>query len=154
MHGESFYNGNGQTVTLEMMIKSIDSLEAFEKKFPSEFLANDDQIGYYLRELLWKYDQNASVVSMNAMLAASYVGNIVNGKKRNPSRDALISICLAIGTTVDEVQYLLRYGGQAPLYVRRKRDVVIWFGFMKHMRLEEVDEKLRERGLKPLIKDL
>ena len=148
MHGESFYNGNGQTVTLEMMIKSIDSLEAFEKKFPSEFLANDDQIGYYLRELLWKYDQKASVVSMNAMLAASYVGNIVNGKKRNPSRD------LAIGTTVDEVQYLLRYGGQAPLYVRRKRDVVIWFGFMKHMRLEEVDEKLRERGLKPLIKDL
>ena len=91
---------------------------------------------------------------LNAMLAASYVGNIVNGKKRNPSRDALISICLAIGTTVDEVQYLLRYGGQAPLYVRRKRDVVIWFGFMKHMRLEEVDEKLRERGLKPLIKDL
>lgn len=154
MHGESFYNGNGQTVTLEMMIKSIDSLEAFEKKFPSEFLANDDQIGYYLRELLWKYDQKASVVSMNAMLATSYVGNIVNGKKRNPSRDALISICLAIGTTVEEVQYLLRYGGQAPLYVRRKRDVVIWFGFMKHMRLEEVDEKLRERGLKPLIKDL
>ena len=154
MHGESFYNGNGQTVTLEMMIKSIDSLEAFEKKFPSEFLANDDQIGYYLRELLWKYDQKASVVSMNAMLAASYVGNIVNGKKRNPSRDALISICLAIGTTVDEVQYLLRYGGQAPLYVRRKRDVVIWFGFIKHIRLEEVDEKLLERGLKPLIKDL
>ena len=145
MHGESFYNGNGQTVTLEMMIKSIDSLEAFEKKFPSEFLANDDQIGYYLRELLWKYDQKASVVSMNAMLATSYVGNIVNGK---------ISICFAIGTTVEEVQYLLRYGGQAPLYVRRKRDVVIWFGFMKHMRLEEVDEKLRERGLKPLIKDL
>lgn len=154
MHGESFYNGNGQTVTLEMMIQRIDSLEAFEKEFPSEFLANDDQIGYYLRELLWKYDQKASVVSMNAMLAASYVGNIVNGKKRNPSRDALISICLAIGTTVDEVQYLLRYGGQAPLSVRRKRDVVIWFGFMKHMRLEEVDEKLRERGLKPLIKDL
>ena len=56
MHGESFYNGNGQTVTLEMMIKSIDSLEAFEKKFPSEFLSNDDQIEYYLRELLWKYD--------------------------------------------------------------------------------------------------
>lgn len=154
MSGESFYNGNGQTVTLEMMISRIDSLEEFEKKFPSEFLANDDQIGYYLRKLLWKYDQKASVVSMNAMLAPSYVGNIVNGKKRNPSRDALISICLAIGTMVEEVQYLLRYGGQAPLYVRRKRDVVIWFGFMKHMRLEVVDEKLRERGLKPLIKDL
>ena len=154
MRKESFYNGNRMTVTLEMMMDTIDSLEAFEKRFPSEFLANDDHVGEYLQSLLWKYDQKASVVSTNAMLAASYVGNIINGKKRNPSRDALISICFAIGTTVEEVQYLLRYAGQAPLYVRRRRDVVIWFGFMKQMRLDEVDEKLRERGLKPLIKDL
>jgi hypothetical protein len=154
MRKESFYNGNRMTVTLEMMMNTIDSLEAFEKRFPSEFLANDDHVGEYLQSLLWKYDQKASVVSTNAMLAASYVGNIINGKKRNPSRDALISICFAIGTTVEEVQYLLRYAGQAPLYVRRRRDVVIWFGFMKQMRLDEVDEKLRERGLKPLIKDL
>ena len=154
MRKESFYNGNRMTVTLEMMMDTIDSLEAFEKRFPSEFLANDDHVGEYLQSLLWKYDQKASVVSTNAMLAASYVGNIINGKKRNPSRDALISICFSIGTTVEEVQYLLRYAGQAPLYVRRRRDVVIWFGFMKQMRLDEVDEKLRERGLKPLIKDL
>ena len=154
MRKESFYNGNRMTVTLEMMMDTIDSLEAFEKRFPSEFLANDDHVGEYLQSLLWKYDQKASVVSTNAMLAASYVGNIINGKKRNPSRDALISICFAIGTTVEEVQYLLRYAGLAPLYVRRRRDVVIWFGFMKQMRLDEVDEKLRERGLKPLIKDL
>ena len=154
MRKESFYNGNRMTVTLEMMMDTIDSLEAFEKRFPSEFLANDDHVGEYLQSLLWKYDQKSSVVSTNAMLAASYVGNIINGKKRNPSRDALISICFAIGTTVEEVQYLLRYAGQAPLYVRRRRDVVIWFGFMKQMRLDEVDEKLRERGLKPLIKDL
>ena len=99
MRKESFYNGNRMTVTLEMMMDTIDSLEAFEKRFPSEFLANDDHVGEYLQSLLWKYDQKASVVSTNAMLAASYVGNIINGKKRNPSRDALISICFAIGTT-------------------------------------------------------
>ena len=154
MYEDAFYITNHMTMTLEWMINEIDSLEEFEKKFPSEFLANDDHVGEYLQSLLWKYDQKASVVSTNAMLAASYVGNIINGKKRNPSRDALISICFAIGTTVEEVQYLLRYAGQAPLYVRRRRDVVIWFGFMKQMRLDEVDEKLRERGLKPLIKDL
>ena len=82
----------------------------------------------------------------------SYVGNIINGKKLNPSRDALLSICLAIGTELEEAQYLLKYAGQAPLYVRRKRDVVIWFGFMKHMSLDEVDEKLIKRGYKPLLK--
>lgn len=154
MHNDSFYITNKMTMILEEMIKNMDSLEDFEKKFPFEFLANDDHVGNYLDHLLWKYDQKASVVSQNAMLTHSYVGNIVNGKKRNPSRDALIAICLAIGTTVEEVQYLLKYAGQAPLYVRRKRDVVIWFGFMKQLDLYEVDEKLRERGFKPLIRDL
>lgn len=154
MYKETFYMTNRMTVMLEMMIEGMDSLEEFEKKFPSEFLANDDHVGSYLDHLLQKYDQKASVVSVNAMLAASYVGNIVNGKKRNPSRDALISICLAIGTSVEEVQYLLKYAGQAPLYVRRKRDVVIWFGFMKQMSLDQVDEKLREREFRPLIRSL
>lgn len=154
MRNDSFYITNKMTMILEEMIKRMDSLEEFEENFPSEFLASDDHVGNYLNHLLWKYDQKASVVSQNAMLAHSYVGNIVNGKKRNPSRDALISICLAIGTSVEEVQYLLKYAGQAPLYVRRKRDVIIWFGFMKQMRLDEVDEKLRERKFKPLIRDL
>jgi transcriptional regulator with XRE-family HTH domain len=153
MAQDRFYISNSMTVTLESMINRLDSLEDFEKMFPSEFLANDDHVGNYLAELLWKYDKKASVISQEAMLTHSYVGNIVNGKKRNPSRDALISICLAIGTTIEEVQYLLRYAGQAPLYVRRKRDVVIWFGFMKQMSLDIVNEKLCERGFKPLIKN-
>ena len=125
---------------LEEMITRIDTLEEFEQTFSDEFLDNDDHIGNYLAELLWKYDCKASVVSTSAMLTHSYVGNIVNGKKRNPSRDALICICLTIGTTVEEVQYLLEYAGQAPLYVRRKRDVIIWFGFMKKMSLDSTKE--------------
>ena len=64
------------------------------------------------------------------------------------------SICLTIGTTVEEVQYILKHADQTPQYVRRIRDVVIWFGFMKHMTLDEVDGKLRDRGFRPLIRDL
>ena len=153
MRNDSFYITNKMTADLGFMIEHVNSLEEFEKRFPAEFLDEDDHIGNYLNQLLWQYNKKASVVSQDAMLTHSYVGNIVNGKKRNPSRDALISICLTIGTTVEEVQYLLKYAGQAPLYVRRKRDVIIWFGFMKHMTLDEVDEKLRERGFRSLIRE-
>ena len=149
---ESFYINNGMSAALEWEIGKMASLEEFEEKFPSEFLNNDDHVGNYLQELLWKYDMKASVISNEAGLNHSYVGNIINGKKRNPSRDTLIAICLTMGTTVEEVQYLLKYAGQAPLYVRRKRDVIIWFGFMKHMTLDDVDEKLKERNLKPIVK--
>ena len=147
-HEDSFYINNSMSAPLEAMLGRCRSLEEFEKAYPSEFLDDDAHIGNYLDQLLMKYDKKASVVSNAAGLTHSYVGHIINGKKRNPSRDALIAICLTIGTTVEEVQYLLKYGGQAPLYVRRKRDVIIWFGFMKHMGLDEVDEKLEERGFK------
>jgi hypothetical protein len=48
-----------------------------------------------------------------------------------------------IRTTVENDQYLLKYAGQAPLYVRRKRAVIIWPGFMKLMSLDEIDEAFR-----------
>ena len=153
MKNEFFYYNNKTTATLEQMIRKIDTMEEFEKICSPEFLNDDAHIGNYLNDLLCKYDEKASVISVAAGLAASYVGNIVNGKKRNPSRDALISICLAIGTTVEEVQHLLKCAGQAPLYVRRKRDVIIWFGFMKHRSLGEVDYDLTNRKLRGLLRD-
>ena len=152
--GETFYISNKRTASIEFYLGNVDTLEDFEKEFPLEMLNDDVRVGRYLQQLLWKYDKKASTVSEDAMLAASYVGNIVNGKKNNPSRDSLLAICLAIGTTVEEVQYLLKYAGHAPLYVRRRRDVVIWFGFMKQMDLLQVDENLRKRQLKPLIRQL
>ena len=152
MNGEPFYKNNGMTPTLEDMIKNINTFKEFEEKFSDEFLKDDDRIGNYLNELMWKYDKDNATISKKAGLDRSYVGNIIRGKKNNPQRDALIAICLAIGTTVEEVQYLLRYAGQAPLYVRRKRDVVIWFGFMKHKDIMEVDEDLYARGYKTFLK--
>lgn len=153
MQRETFYFNNRMSATLEEMITEIDTLEEFEERYTYDFLKDGVHVGDYLRELLNKYDKKAVSISKEAMLAPSYVGNIMNGKKRNPSRNALISICLAIGTSVEEVQYLLKYAGQAPLYVRRRRDVIIWFGFKKNMSLFEVDEKLIERNYTPLIKD-
>lgn len=152
MSQEPFYINNNMTPRLEDEICGIDSFEEFEARFSDEFLADDDRVGNYLQELLWKYDQDQAKTSKLAGLDRSYVGNIVRGKKNNPSRDALIAICLVLKTTVDEVQYLLKYSGHAPLYVRRKRDVIIWFGFMKHKSIDSVDIDLYERGYKTFRK--
>ena len=148
MSQQPFYKSNKMTAPLEHYIQRFDSLEEFEKNFPQEFLDDDDQIGNYLQELLIKYDMDHATVSRLAGLHRSYVGNIVRKKKNNPGRDALIAICLVMRTTVDEVQYLLKYAGHVPLYVRRKRDVVIWYGFMKHAGIVAVNADLSERGYK------
>jgi len=43
------------------------------------------------------------------------------------------------------------YAGHSPLYVRRKRDVVIWFGIIKGESLDTVNENLKIRGLELLF---
>ena len=153
MQKECFYQNTRSSLGLIMDLGRFESFDEFESCYSEQFLNDDTQIGDYLRELLYKYDKKASAVSEEAGLATAYVGNIINLKRNNPSRDALISICLAIGTTFEEVQYLLKYAGQAPLYVRRKRDVVIWFGFMKGYNIDMVNADLIDRGMKPLIKE-
>ena len=153
MQKDTFYINNHESIRLEYFMKDCDSFEDFERRFTDELLNEDARIGNYLQDLLFKYDKKASVVSFDAYLNPSYVGNIVNGKKNNPSRDALICICFALGATEEELQYLLKYAGQAPLYVRRKRDVIIWFGIMKNESLETVNQNLIDRGFKGLYKD-
>jgi len=147
-----FYINNKMTVGLEELITRIDSFEEFEKRYSDEFLAEDRRVGNYLEEIMWKYQKDYATTSRYAGLAPSYVGNIIRGIKNNPGRDALIAICLTVGTTAEEIQYLLKYAGHAPLYVRRKRDVIIWFGFMKQLGIDRVDEMLYDRGYKTLRK--
>ena len=153
MAKETFYQNNKMTIRLEESIKYCESFLEFEQKYSDEFLNEDCRIGNYLRDLIDKYNKKDSVVSIEAGLNHSYVGNIINGRKNNPSRNALICICFALGTSLEEVQYLLKYGGHAPLYVRKKRDVIIWFGFMKHESLDTVNTNLVERGFSPLYKE-
>lgn len=141
-----------QSITLESMLMGCDTFEEFERKVTDEFLNEENKVGNYLQQLVWKYGADNATVSQKAGLHKSYVGNIINGKKNNPGRDVLIAICLALGADIDEVQYLLKYSGHSPLYVRRKRDVIIWFGIMKGNSIEQVDQVLFEKGYKTLIK--
>ncbi len=152
MKQEFFYQNHKTSIQLEDCLKGCHSFEEFEKKVSDEFLNEDTRVGDYLSDLLDQYDKSAAGVSGAALLNPSYVGLIINGKKNNPSRDALISICLAMGTTFEEVQRLLKYAGYAPLYVRRKRDVIIWFGFMKGHNVQTVNIDLYNKGLKLLTR--
>lgn len=146
-----FYNANRMTVPMESYIQECNSYDEFEARYLKQFVGNDDRVGDYLEKLLWKYDKNQATVSELAGLNRAYVGNIVRGRNNDPSRDVLIAICLAIGTTVDEVQHLLRYAGHNPLYVRRKRDVIIWFGFVKKRSVVDVNIDLDNHECSLLI---
>ena len=155
MKPDFFYDNHKLgTMKLEHWLSRFSSFDEFEKKFPDEFLNEDCRVGDYLADLLYKYDMKASVVSDAAGQSFSYLGNLINGKKHNPSRDALISFCIVMGATLEELQCLLKYSGHQPLYVRRKRDVIIWYGIMKKESIQTIDQNLIDRELKPILKDV
>lgn len=139
------------SLRIEFMMDKYNTFEEFEAALEDEFLPDKNRAGHYLDVLISKYQKKYATLSKEAGLAPSYVGHIVNGKK-DPSRDALIAICIAMHTNLDELQDLLKYAGHAPLYVRRKRDVIIWFGIMKRKTLVEIDQDLYDRGYKTFFK--
>ena len=147
----NFYNSKYESIRLEYYLEKCKNYDEFEKMCSGDLLSENIYVGYYLSQLLYKYDKKASVVSIDARLASAYVGNIINGKKNNPSRDTLIRICFALGANIEETQYLLKYAGHAPLYVRRKRDVIIWYGIMQQEHMDVVNDNLLKRGFKPLF---
>ena len=106
----------------------------------------------FLYHLLDKYNVSPNKAALEIGRSHSYVRKIVNGNELNPSRDVLISICVLIGATTEETQILLRYSGKAPLYARRKRDVIIWYALKKKQSLIDLNCYLYEKGYEPLSK--
>ncbi len=154
MRPDFFYDNHELgTMKLEHYLSKFNSFDEFERQFPDEMLKDDCRVGDYLKQLLFKYDMKPSVVSDLAGKSFSYLGNIINGKRHNPSRDSLINFCLVMGTTLEELQCLLKYSGHQPLYVRRKRDVVIWYGIMKKESIDTIEQNLIDRGLRSLFNE-
>jgi len=62
-----------------------------------------------------------------------YAYHIFAGRKKNPSRNKVLSIALAMELSPDETQYLLYYAGVEQLYVRNSWDSVIWYALENHL---------------------
>ena len=152
MYEDRFHVGKYESLMIELMIDECSNFEEFEQNFSEEFLREDHRAGRYLDYLLDKYGWSAVKASNDAKQSPSYIGHVINGR-REPSRDAILCICLTIGANVGETQNLLKFAGKAPLYVRKKRDVIVWFGLMKHEPLDDVDKNVRNRGFTPLYKE-
>ena len=57
------------------------------------------------------------------------------------------------GMTVSLEGYMHQVNSLEEFEKRFPYDVIIWFGIMKHMSLDEVDEALREREFKTLVRE-
>lgn len=104
-----------------------------------------DELSTYLSNILKKKSLVKSAVIKRSELSEVMGYQIFSGT-RNPSRDSLISICVAMELSIDETQELLRVAQFALLYPRVKRDCIIINGIAAKKNVAKINEDLYDNA--------
>lgn len=85
----------------------------------------------------------------NCCINDSHLSEFLNGTK-NFGRDKLLCMFLTLRYDFEKIQTMLARFGEAPLYVRNKRDYQIAVAVRKGKTLDEMDQLLMSAHLKTL----
>lgn len=97
----------------------------------------------YMQEKLEERNMRQATLIEAAQLQRNYGYQILNGV-RNPGREKVVSLCLALHLTVDEAQRALSLAGVSRLYARNRRDSILLFALQKELSVQETNELLFE----------
>ena len=114
----------------------------------SEYMINEE-LPVYLSNILKKKGFVKSYVIKKSELSEVMGYQIFSGV-RNPSRDSLISLRVAMELDVEDVQSLLRVAGFAELYPKMKRDSIIINGIFTNKTVAQINESLYDNDEKTL----
>lgn len=103
------------------------------------------ELSEMLTQLMEEKNLRRTDLIRNSGLNDIYVHQIISGKRR-PSRNKLLCLCFAMELEVSAVQEILKYCGYPPLYVKNRRDSVIYYGLENGLSLLQVNEMLFEQG--------
>lgn len=104
----------------------------------------------YLRQLLAAKNLTKAQVIRDSQLDEGYAQHIFGGRK-NPSREKILSLALAMKLTPKETDYLLYYAGHNKLYARNERDAVIAFALENQKTVLQANELLEDLKLQSLL---
>ena len=137
------------TSELQNELKRAEGLEKFladnQKDFRKYTLAE------YLERLLKEKKLSKGEVIAKSRLERMYAYHIFAGRKKNPSREKIIVLALAMELTPEETQYLLYYAGVEPLYVRNPLDSVLWYALEHKMSVVDTNIMLEQMSELSLI---
>ena len=122
------------------------------KKFLNDNAENFHRftLAEYLKHLLAEKNLSRAQVIRDSQLDEGYTNHIFGGRK-NPSRDKIFALALAMKLSAKETDYLLYYSGHEKLYARNERDDVIAYALDNHKNVLETNELLTDLNMQPLI---
>ena len=102
-----------------------------------------------LNELMGKRKLTVDIVAGQAEIDPASIYRFMSGQ-RNPSRNALLRIALAMELSMDEAQKLLKSGNCSSLSITRDRDLVIMDGLINKRDFLQVNAALLAKGFPDL----
>lgn len=105
----------------------------------------------YLSLLMEEKQMTKAEVIIKSQLEQIYAYHIFAGRKKNPARNKILALALALELTPEEAQRLLYYAGCERLYVRSPWDSVILYALGHHMSVTDTEMLLSELTEKPLL---
>ncbi len=107
-----------------------------------EFL--DTPLHFYLKQLLVETGYKVSQIT-ELSCKGEYIYQVFRGIK-NPSRDVILSIALAMQLTCPKANQLLRVARMSSLDARNRRDSVVLFALNRKLSVPDTNDILYELG--------
>ncbi len=131
---------------MDELMKTADVSDYLKKN--SSYMIKGE-LSVYLTNILEKKGFVKSAVIKKSELS-EVMGYQIFSCVRNPSRDSLISILVAMELDIEETQELLKIAGFAELYPKIKRDSIIINGVATKKSVAEINESLYDNDEKTL----
>ena len=131
------------TGDLFVELKEEDNLKNYLTRNRKEFLL---PLNEYLTNLLSEKNLELKDIVKNSNLNRIYVYHIFSGKRKNPSRPKILAIGMAMNLNLEEMQNLLKYAEQNPLYPRSSWDSIIISAIEQKLTVLQTNELLEQLG--------
>lgn len=131
--------------TDEMMDKLLkaNNIEEYIKENREAFV--DLTVSDFLSEYINSKGLIKSHIIKDAEISEIFGFQVLSGT-RHPSRNTLLSLCIAMKMSLDEVQNSLKIAGFAPLYPKKKRDSIIILGISNGETVCDINNKLYDNN--------
>ena len=136
-------NYKKDTEELFVELKEDKNIKGYLNRNQNEFAL---PLNEYLTNLLKEKHLTKQEVVDKSGLNREYAYHIFSGNRKNPSRVKILAIGIAMGLNLEEMQYLLQYVKQSPLYPRNQWDSVIISAIGQHLNVIETNDLLHQLG--------
>ncbi len=137
------------TERLDKILQNADTSDFNDYK--TQQLSEDlPTLANYLNDIIAKKGLIVADIIKNSNMSKDYAYAILNGNRKNPTKDRIIALCLAMHLNLTETQRALKICGIV-LYSKNKRDAGIIICINREIYdIMKVNEFLTDNDLDPL----